>query len=173
MTLLPDITERFNSDILDAFKEIQQSRSAYQINKFVVNQHETPEMQYYQCILEIQSLYYTIKNVTLDMQINEIKIARLRETKDPIDELEAQKLELGLAQTRLVGVGTFRELDILLERFNSFSKKYTRKEIEEAQPQYWNQRLNRQALFAELSSSPTGMAQLEALYQIQEPQKEL
>ena len=56
-----------------------------------------------------------------DMKINEIKVQRLRETKDEIDELEAQKLELGLEQTRLVGIGAFRELDHFVEIWNQKS----------------------------------------------------
>ena len=173
MEFLPEITKRLNGEVMLAMAEIQQPRSPFQLEKFVISQHPTPEMQYSQCVTEIQSLYYTIKNVTLDMQIQEIKAKRLLETGDEIDALEAQKLELGLEQTRLVGIGAFRELETLLDIFESFPKKYTRKEIDEAQPQYWNQRLNRQAMFSELSSSPAGMAQLEALYQMQEPQKEL
>jgi hypothetical protein len=173
MEFLPEITKRLDETVMLAMAEIQQPRSSFQLEKFVINQHPTIEMQYSQCVTEIQSLYYTIKTVTLDMQIQEIKAKQLLETGDEIDALEAQKIKLGLEQTRLVGIGAFRELEILLDIFDSFPKKYTRKEIDEAQPQYWNERLNRQAMFSELSSSPAGMSQLEALYQIQEPQKEL
>ena len=105
MNTLPEITSKLNNTILEAMAEIQQPRSPFQIQKFVINQHQTPEMQYSQCVIEIQALYYTIKTVTLDMKIQEIKINRLRESGDEIDALEADKLELGLEQTRLVGIG--------------------------------------------------------------------
>ena len=146
--------------------EIQQPRSPFQIQKFVINQHATTEMQYYQCVTEIQALYYTIKTVTLDMKIEELKIARLRKTGDAINELEAQKIELGLEQTRLVGIGAFRELDTLLNIFETFPKKFTRQEIDEAQPDYWGKRLEKQATLQALAGSQAGAAHLDALSQI-------
>lgn len=166
MTQLPDITPRLNETIMLAMAEIQQPRSPFQLEKFVINQHSTPEMQYAQCVTEIQALYYTIKTVTLDMKIQEVKIKRLLETGDEIDALEAQKLELGLEQTRLVGIGAFRELETLLDIFESFPKQYTRKEIDDAQPEYWSNRLHKQAVLQELGGSQAGAAHLEALTQI-------
>ena len=137
METLPALPPRLDETVLNAMAEIQQPRSPFQIQKFVINQHATTEMQYYQCVTEIQALYYTIKTVSLDMEIEELKIARLRKTGDAINELEAQKIELGLEQTRLVGIGAFRELDTLLNIFETFPKKFTRQEIDEAQPDYW------------------------------------
>lgn len=166
MQSLPAITERLNATVLNAMAEIQQPRSPFQIEKFVINQHATTEMQYYQCVTEIQTLYYTIKTVTLDMQILEIKMSRLRKTGDEIDELEAQKIEIGLEQTRLVGIGAFRELDTLLSIFESFPKQFTRQDIDEAQPEYWDNRLKKQATLQSLAGSQAGAAHLEALGQI-------
>ena len=139
---LPDVEERYTPDILLAMAEIQQARSNFQLEKFVVNQHDTDEMRYVQTVIELQQLYYTIKTVSLEMKKTEIEINRLRETEDEIDELDAQIKELGLEQTRLVGIGAFRELDQLLNIYNSFEHKYTREEIEAAQPEYWNKRLS-------------------------------
>jgi hypothetical protein len=166
MDFLPEITKRLDETVMLAMAEIQQPRSPFQLEKFVINQHSTPEMQYSQCVTEIQALYYTIKTVTLDMQIQEIKAKRLLETGDEIDALEAQKLELGLEQTRLVGIGAFRELEILLDIFESFPKKFTRQEIDNAQPEYWSNRLHKQAVLQELGGSQAGAAHLEALTQI-------
>ena len=166
MTQLPDITARLNETVMLAMAEIQQPRSPFQLKKFVINQHSTPEMQYSQCVTEIQALYYTIKTVTLDMKIQEIKAKRLLDTGDEIDALEAQKIELGLEQTRLVGIGAFRELETLIDIFESFPKKYTRKEIDEAQPEYWSNRLHKQAVLQELGGSQAGAAHLDALTQI-------
>jgi hypothetical protein len=166
MTQLPDITARLNETVMLAMAEIQQPRSPFQLKKFVINQHSTPEMQYSQCVTEIQALYYTIKTVTLDMKIQEIKAKRLLDTGDEIDALEAQKIELGLEQTRLVGIGAFRELETLIDIFESFPKKYTRQEIDEAQPEYWSNRLHKQAVLQELGGSQAGAAHLDALTQI-------
>jgi hypothetical protein len=143
MSNLPDISNYFTPDIVATFAEVHQPRSAFQLEKFVIGQHDTDEMRYYQCVTEIQALYYTIKEVTLSMQITEIEITRLRATGDAIDELKAQIKELGIEQTKIVGVGAFRELEVLLEIMKSYPI-YTRQEIEAGQSEYWNKRLNRQ-----------------------------
>ena len=163
---LPNVEERYTPDILLAMAEIQQSRSNFQIEKFVVNQHDTEEMRYMQTIIELQQLYYTIKTVSLEMKKTEIEINRLRETNDEIDELDAQIKELGLEQTRLVGIGAFRELDQLLSIYDSFEKKYTRAEIEAAQPEYWNKRLSRQATLEAIGGTQAQAAHLDSLRQI-------
>jgi len=143
MTNLPNIATYFSPDIVATFAEVHQPRSAFQLEKFVIGAHDTDEMRYYQCVTEIQALYYTIKEVTLSVKISEIEIDRLRETGDEIDELNAQIKELGLEQTRVVAVGAFRELEVLLA-IKSRYPAYTRKEIEMGQPEYWEKRLNRQ-----------------------------
>ena len=141
--LLPDIYQYIDNDIVKLFAEVNQSRSKFQLENFVLKQHDTSEMQYVQCLTELESLYYTVRSVSLKLKKDEIEIKRLRETGDEIDEIEAQLKELGIEQTRLVGVGTFREIKILLDLLKTFPR-YTREEIEKAQPDYWNKRLTRQ-----------------------------
>ena len=166
MEHLPDITDNFTPDILLAIAEVQEPRTPFQIAKFVVGQHDTKEMQYYQTVIELQQIYYTIKTVTLEMKKTEIEIKRLRETGDEIDEINAQIKELGLEQTRTVGIGAFRELDTLIKIYNSFEKKYTRDEINNAQPDYWNKRLNRQATLGAIGGTQVQSSHLDALRQI-------
>jgi len=162
MNFSKDLDKHFTPDIVAQFSEISQSRSSYQLEKFVVNQHDTDEMRYVQIMLEIQTLYYTIKNVSLDMKIKEIKIKELRSTDSEINELEAQKIELGLEQTRVVGVGAFRELDILLNMLKDY-KQYTREEIEAAQPEYWTKRMVKQL---EVEKTGSGHTHLNSLIQM-------
>lgn len=168
MELVPfeKVEEKFTPEILLAMAEVQQSRSNFQLEKFVVNQHETPEMQYVQTLIELQQLYYTIRSVSLDMKKAEIEIARKRATGDEIDEIEAQMKELNLEQTRLVGIGAFRELEKLLSIYNSFEHKYTREEIEAAQPEYWNKRLHRQATLEAIGGNQAQAGHLDSLRQI-------
>jgi hypothetical protein len=163
---LPNIEEKYTPEVLLAMAEIQQSRSNFQIEKFVVNQHDTDEMRYVQTVIELQQLYYTIKTVSLEMKKTEIEIKKLRASGDEVDEIDAQIKELGLEQTRLVGIGAFRELDQLLKIYNSFEHKYTRAEIEEAQPDYWNKRLSRQATLEAIGGTQAQAAHLDSLRQI-------
>jgi hypothetical protein len=166
LVTLPNIEEKYTPEILLAMAEVQQARSNFQIEKFVVNQHDTVEMRYQQTVIELQQLYYTIKTVSLEMKKTEIEINKLRATGDEIDELDAQIKELGLEQTRLVGIGAFRELDQLLSIYDSFEKKYTRAEIEAAQPEYWNKRLSRQATLEAIGGTQAQASHLDSLRQI-------
>jgi hypothetical protein len=157
---------KFPSELLSAIAESQQGRSNFQLQKFVVGQHETKEMQYIQTLNELQNLYYTLKRVSLEIKKSEIEIERKRATGDEIDEIDAQLQELSLEQTRLMGIGSFRELEELLSIFNSFEHKYTREEIEAAQPDYWNKRLQRQAILESIGGSQAQASHLDALRQI-------
>ncbi len=143
MNNLTDIAKYFTPEIVATFAEVQQPRSRFQLERFVVGAQDTPEMQYYQCVTEIQSLYYTLKEVALKIKKNEIEIEKLRATKDEVDEIEAQIKELQLEQTKVVAVGAIRELEILLD-IKSQYPEYTRRDIENGQNEYWSKRLERQ-----------------------------
>jgi hypothetical protein len=162
---LANINNMYTPEVLLAMAEIQQARSNYQIEKFVINQHDTPQTQYQQCLIELQQLYYTIKKVSLELKKTDIEIERLRSTNDEIDEIDAQIKELQSEETRLIGVGAFRELKKFLDIFESFDKKYTREEIEEDQANYWSKRLNRQSALEAIGGSPSQSAHLTSLYQ--------
>lgn len=174
MTHLPDnfpafdlsnIGDYFTPEIVATFAEINQPRSRFQLEKFVVGQHDTPEMQYQQCVLEIQQLYYTIKSAGIELKKTEIEINRLRATGDEIDELSAQIKELSIEQTRVVAVGAFRELNTLLDILKRYPV-YKREDIEVNQPDYWNRRLNRQTTLENIGGSQAQASHLEALRQI-------
>ncbi len=167
MEISSNINESFDDVVLSAMSEISQSRSKFQIEKFVIDQHTTDEMRYVQCVIELQNLYFTIKQVVIDMQIKELEIKDLRETKNKIDELKAQKMELELQQTKIVAVGAYRELNCLLDIFYSFPKQFTREEIDAAQPAYWNERLLRQASLEHYGNDgKVNWASLDSLRQI-------
>lgn len=152
-----------------ALADIQKSRSRFQLEKFVVGQHDTDDQQYRQTLLEIQSLLYTVKVVKLELKKQEIEIARLKATGDEVDAINAEIKELGMEQTRLTMIGTERELRDLLEMWEQFEHKYTYEEMEQLQPEYWSARLTRQAqLEAMGSGGKIGWASLDALRQVGE-----
>jgi len=113
-------------EIDKAIAEVQQPRSRFQLERFVLGQHATPEMQYYQTVIELQDMIYKYKLAEIAVKKSEVKIAKLRATGDELDELKAQELELGLVQTRFTMLGAERELADLVNIWNSFDKKYTR-----------------------------------------------
>ena len=151
-------------NIAEAIEEIQQPRSRYQLIHFVIGQHDTPEMRFYQLCLELQDMGYKLRVAQLGIRKAEIEIARLLKTGDEIDAIEAEEKQVGLEQTQIVMRGAERELAILTDLFDE-SQKFTRDEIEHAQPEYWEKRLTRQTNLQIMSGS-VGWAQLDSMRQI-------
>ena len=150
-------------NIHDAITEIQQPRSRYQLIHFVLGQHDTPEMQFYQLCLELQDMGYKLRMAQLNVRKTEVEIARLLETGDELDALEAEEKQVGLEQTQIVMKGAQREIAILEDIFNE-CQHYTRDEIERAQPEYWEARLTRQTNL-QLMAGNVQWAQLDSLRQ--------
>jgi hypothetical protein len=128
---------------------VVRERSDYQLKHFVIGQHDTPEMQYRQILLEVKSLVMKIKLAELDVEKKRIKISRL--TDDPLDIIKAKKLELGISITLDALEGARRELDFLLRLAENY-QKYSPQDIEDNQEQYWQARLERQAAIDQMGS---------------------
>jgi hypothetical protein len=151
-------------NILDAIAEVQQPRSRYQLIHFVLGQHDTAEMQFYQLCIELQDMGYKLRMAELNVKKTEVEIARLVETGDELDAIEAEEKQVGLEQTQIVMRGAQREIAILEDIFNE-CQHYTRDEIEHAQPEYWQARLTRQTNL-QMMSGNVQWAQLDSMRQI-------
>jgi hypothetical protein len=151
--------------IEQAIAEVQQPRSRFQLEAFVLGQHATPEMKYYQTLIELQDAIYKYKLAEINVKKSELKIARLRSTKDDLDELKAQEIELGLTQTQFAMLGAEREMKHLIEIWDTFEQKFTRAEIEAAQPDYWQARLTNNAKAMLMGGSSVNAAHIEAMEQ--------
>ena len=151
-------------DISEAITEIQQPRSRYQLVHFVIGQHDTPEMRWYQICLELQDMGYKLRKAQIGVRKGEVEIERLLATGDELDALEAEDKQVDLDQTRIVILGAEREIAILGDLFDE-STHYTRDEIEHAQPDYWHARLTRQTNL-QLMSGGVQWAQLDAMRQV-------
>ena len=150
-------------NISDAIAEVQQPRSRFQLIHFVIGQHDTPEMRFYQLCLELQDMGYKLRVAQLGVRKAEVEIARLEATGDDLDAIEAEEKQIGLEQTQIVMRGAERELAILTDLFDE-SQKFTRDEIEHAQPEYWQKRLTRQTNL-QLMAGGVQWAQLDSLRQ--------
>lgn len=170
-------------EIQKAIAEVQQPRSRFQIERFVLGQHATPEMQYYQTCIELQDMIFKYQLAQINVQKQELKIKKLRSTGDEIDELKAQEIELGLNQTKVAMIGAEREIAHLVDIWNSFEHKFTREEIETKQPDYWKARLTNNAKAMLIGGVSVNPAHIESMQQagileefvaeIQESKKEL
>lgn len=154
-----------SSELISAIAEIQQPRSRFQLEHFVVNQHDTEEMRYYQILVEINDLLYKYRLADINYKKTLIEIERLRATGDAIDELNAQEKEMGLEQSSLAMIGAQRELTHLINMWQACPTKFTREQIELAEPKYWQSRLSRQAELQALGQGRVDWAQLDAIRQ--------
>ena len=150
-------------NITEAIAEVQQPRSRFQLVHFVIGQHDTPEMRFYQLCLELQDMGYKLRLAQLSVRKTEIEIGRLLETGDELDAIEAEEKQVGLEQTRIVMRGAEREIAVLTDLFDN-STHYTRDEIEHAQPEYWEKRLTRQTNL-QLMAGGVQWAQLDSMRQ--------
>jgi DNA-binding transcriptional ArsR family regulator len=151
--------------INEAIKELRQSRSRYQLEKFVIGQHHSPEMQYYQLVLEAAGLINSIKETELRIKKIKAEVEELKETNRKVNMIEAEIRELSLEDLELHLIGTRRELEYLETLFEKFPK-FTREQVEMAQADYWETRLTRVAQLQMLSrEGGVDWAQLEAIYQ--------
>ena len=150
-------------NITEAIAEIQQPRSRYQLIHFVIGQHDTPEMRFYQLCLELQDMGYKLRTAELGVKKANIEIERLLATGEDLDAIEAEEKRIGLEQTEIVMRGAERELAVLTDLFDE-SQKFTRNEIEHAQPEYWEKRLTRKTNL-QIMSGGVQWAQLDSLRQ--------
>lgn len=127
------------------------SRSRYQLENFVINQHDTKPMQYRQILIEAQQLAYNIAMAECDIRKKEIEISRLENSEDEIQRIEAEEKRLGIIMTSHVIAGARLELEWLQE-MASKTGQYTTAEIEADQPEYWRLRLQRQAGLEQMSA---------------------
>lgn len=151
-------------NITEAIAEIQQPRSRYQLIHFVIGQHDTAEMRFYQLCLELQDMGYKLRAAELAVKKANIEIERLLATGDELDAIEAEEKRIGLEQTEIIMKGAQRELAVLTDLFDE-SQKFTRDEIEHAQPEYWEKRLTRQTNL-QIMSGGVQWAQLDSMRQI-------
>jgi hypothetical protein len=153
--------------VWNALEEIQQARTDFQLQHFVVGQHDTSEQQYKQVLLELQELLFTIKHVDLQNKKTILEIEQLRSTKNPIDEVDAQIKELSIERALLARLGAVKEAQTLVKIWESFETKYTAEQIEANQVEYWNARLLRQAQLESMGGqSSISWGSLDALRQI-------
>ena len=152
-------------DILESIEEIIQSRSRFQLERFVLGQHDTIEMAFQQVCMELRAAIFSWKRAKLRRQQIEIEVARLKESDDEVDHLEAQIKELDLEEGKLQERGTLRELNHLIDMYDQFPHKFTYDELEAAQPAYWQARLSRQAELQAIGQGKVDWAQLNAIHQ--------
>lgn len=151
-------------ELRDALEATQQPRTRYQLEHFVLGQHDTAEMQFHQVCLEIQVGLRSLRTAEVGIRKCELEIERLLETGDEMDALDAEEKTIALEHSNLLMIGAHREMEALMDIFHSIPH-FTRDEIDHAQPEYWEKRLTRQTNLQVMAGN-VGWAQLDSMRQI-------
>ena len=157
-TSITMIEEKYN-ELHEAFLEIFQGRSDFQIENFVVKAHASPERQYAQCVLELQNKYYSIKRADISR----------RKIKDEISKevcpFVIEEKNLDLEQLEIAIIGALREFHILYQLYNKYPQ-YKNHELQVAESKYWIDRLATQAQQDIESHGAVSTGNAEALRQV-------
>lgn len=138
-------TDNELSSVMRDFAEIFQSRTAFQLDNFVLKQHDTEPMQYLQLCLELQSMMQVYEVTVLTMKKDEMVAKRLLASNNPEKKLEGEIQLVNNKYARISLAAKARELQLLIQMYRE-AKKFTREEMEADQAHYWNRRLTRQAI---------------------------
>ncbi len=118
-----------------------QERSEYELRRFVIGQHPTPERQFLQAWREVVDAEYKLSIASLTREKTGLEIEKLYATGDKVDAAEARIQQVHLARQVMVEESAERELGILRRILAEFGDGFTREQIEQAEPEYWSRRL--------------------------------
>lgn len=152
--------------IIEYANSIQQPRSNFQLKNFVMGQHDTEPMQFYQLCIEISELYYNISVAELELEKMKIKKSFLDESDNPIDKIDSKIIQINIDKTSNVIDASKSEFQFLISEYKKFEKKYSRKDIEDNQLSYWKSRLQRQAALEQVAVSTSQSEHFNSLRQI-------
>ena len=127
-----------------AEQHIFPSRSRFQLENFVIGQHDTAPMQWKQVLLEGQQLAYNIKSAEISIKKTQIEMEKLLESGDELDALDAEQKRLDIILTERTLAGAKLELQ-WLEDIAGQIGAHSFEDVEADQPNYWRLRLQRQA----------------------------
>lgn len=154
---LKEFSNKFDLGAID-FSKYTAGRTSFQLERFVMQEHDLPERKFLQLMMELKSMRDGFIGDCFEIEKLKIEIKRLLATNDEIDNLEACKKQYILRQHEENMIFREREIKTIVRLINSLPKIYTYDEIEAAESVYWERRLTRQA-FEDMASAQTGINQ--------------
>lgn len=170
---MSELIPKVESELQDAIRAIQQPRTNFQLEHFVVGQHDTEPRRWMQCVLELQLKIHALKRAAIVRRQIERKIVAFESLASIEAGDEAELLRLDLEAHELATLGAIREAETLYSIFKSFQKIYTREELDEAEAEYWQKRIMRQARQEINATGAIGVGNQDALEQIGVPPESL
>ena len=154
---LKEFSSKFDLGAID-FSKYTAGRTSFQLERFVMQEHDLPERKFLQLMMELKSMRDGFIGDCFEIEKLKIEIKRILATNDEIDNLEACKKQYILRQHEENMIFREREIKTIVRLINSLPKIYTYDEIEAAESVYWERRLTRQA-FEDMVSAQTGINQ--------------
>jgi len=154
---LKEFTDKFDLGKID-FSKYTAGRTSFQLERFVMQEHDLPERKFLQLMMELKSMRDGFIGDVFEMEKMKIEIKRLIAKNDEVDTLEAMKKQYFLKQLEENMIFREREIKTIVKLINSLPKIYAYDEIEAAESRYWECRLTRQA-FEDMASAQTGINQ--------------
>ena len=145
-------------ELRNSFEAVSQSRSDYQLKHFVVQQHETPERQFLQVVIELQRKVSSIRRAQIGLRQLSNKMA------EEDDDDERDLLALDQEDAEFAILGAIREFNCLYAMYEALPK-FTHEQIQDAEQEYWQTRLARQSCLDLEATSRIGVGNLDALRQ--------
>lgn len=166
-----DLITLAKQTLADRVDAIQDPLPLYEMEHFVVGQHDTPGRQWSQAILELDNRILAVADSDIEVQIANLKIADYEKSGEPIALLEAEKVRIGLMRTERARLGTMRGIGHLLKIIGELEeihegRGWTREELDAEQEEYWHRRLARQALQDTIATGRVGVGNQDALRMI-------
>lgn len=148
----------------EVFLSIQQPRSDYALENFVVKSHCTPERQYLQVVEELRRCYSCVRRAQLELR--KLRYEKEQLPKGELGEIERELKTLDEEEVIAGLAGKLREFAALYSLFERYPR-YTPEQVNAAEPVYWQKRLEAQAA-RDLVAARLGVGQgnQEALEQI-------
>ena len=151
-------------EIREAIQEGQQPRSRYMLEHLVLAAHDTAEIRFYYCVIELSSKLHAYKLATINKRRQEREMERLKESDDPDADLDLEEADAQYEHFMGVMAGGARELRDLLDIYEG-KEQFTRAQIDENQQEYWEARMTRQTQM-QIMAGGVEWSQLDAMRKV-------
>jgi hypothetical protein len=151
-------------ELSTAIAEISQPRSRYMLETMTFGEHDTPEMRFYYCVIELNDKLHKYRLAEVSKERMEREMDRLEDSDDLDADLDLREKRIEYDFFMSVMAGGKRELDDLLDIYAGM-QHFTRKEIDANQQEYWEARMTRQTRM-QIMAGGVQWSQLDALRQV-------
>tara|TARA_R110000751_G_scaffold124830_1_gene226182 strand:- start:353 stop:880 length:528 start_codon:yes stop_codon:yes gene_type:complete len=151
-------------ELTQAIAEVQQPRSRYMLETMTFGVHDTPEMRFYYCVIELNDKLHKYQLAEVTKNRMEREMGRLEESDDLDADLDLREKRIEYDFLMGVMAGGKRELDDLLDIYEGM-QHFTREEIDANQREYWEARMTRQTQL-QIMAGGVQWSQLDAMRQV-------